>query len=693
MTSPESQNSNAVTEAEKMNNEIKNTQNTEKAEAVKTPETPKKTGITFASLLLEDFRHRKWMLVLSAIAQFFCGPFFTLFVLSRYEPRYNPELSYLELVRQIRDAAETLCGYLSVLALIVAAVGALIVGFGGFRHLFNKRMTDMINSVPVKRGKMFAAIYLNGLLMWIIPFLIFGGISFIEIAVKIGKYGVMPVVFGHFLMALAGAAFAFFCIYNLIVLCAAISGTIFNAIVNFVCLGFEASAFYLILYNMSEAYFQNFWRSAIDYLDISCISAPISGCAFGFLIGAGPETANEIFASPLRIICFILTAAVCIANIFIGYRVYVTRKSEEAENGTSGKVYKFVLRFVSSILAGLYTAYMVNQIVGYSGNYGWCIFIAACFSALAFGVMDIIQKKSFRAFFAHRGQMILSVVATLIILAVFIFDVINFDNHIVPENNISSATVRMRINNYYWSDNGDGFKPVEGRPGCITWDEASYNDVYSDEVKIPAELAEKIMRVEKVYFREYDPDYGTAAYSYDPVTGVESSLPLDEWSMYYDYAFVYFNVDRNTGLDFLRSYRIADKDILEEISKTEGYKEQNYRLNCGLLGYPESVKITDDYGNAIYTLTYDEVQKLMSVYFDEFNKNFDTYGVNYIDQKYYAVQIQCSYEMIYNEYSSGSHYFYILVGEKDTATVRMIERLTGMPVDSFMDQDDLYYYG
>ncbi|MBO4882997.1 MAG: hypothetical protein J5570_05760 [Lachnospiraceae bacterium] len=692
MTSPESQNSNPVTEAEKMDNEIKNTQNTGKPEKTKTPETPKKTGITFVSLLLEDFRHRRWMLVLSSIAQFFCGPFFTLFVLSRYEPRYNSNLSYLELKKQILDSAETLCGYLTVLALIVAAVGALIVGFGGFRHLFNKRMTDMMNSVPVKRGKTFAVIYLNGLLMWVVPFLFFGGISFIEIAIKLGKYGVMSMVFGHFLMTLVGAAFAFFCIYNLIVLCTTISGTIFNAIVNSVCLGFEASAFYLIIYYLSRAYFQNFWNSAIDYLDISWISAPISGCAFGFLIGAGSETAIEIFASPLRIICFILTAAVCIVNFIIGYRIYVTRKSEEAENGTSGNVYKFVLRFVSSILAGLYTSFMVNQIAGDSGNYGWCIFIAACFSALAFGVMDIIQKKSFRAFFAHRGQMILSVAATLIILAVFIFDVINFDNHIVPESNIASASVRMRVNNYYWGDYGNGFKPVEGMPGYITWDEESYNE-NSGEVEISADLAEKIMRAEKVYFREYDPDYGTSAYSYDPVTGVESSLPLDEWSMYYDYAFVYFDVDRNMGLDFLRSYRISDEDLLEDISKTEGYKELNYPLNCGLLGYPESVRITDDYGNAVCTLKDDEAEKLMKVYFDEFNKNFDLYGVNYMDQRYYAVQIQCSYEMIYNEYSSGSHYFYIVVGEKDTATVRMIERLTGMPVDTFMDDEDLYYYG
>ena len=115
-----------------------------------------------------------------------------------------------------------------------------------------------------------------------------------------------------------------------------------------------------------------------------------------------------------------------------------------------------------------------------------------------------------------------------------------------------------------------------------------------------------------------------------------------------------------------------------------------------------AVKITDDYGNAICTLTDDEVKELMSVYFDEFNKNFDQYGVNSLNQRYYAVQIVAQYEMIYNEYSSGMHYFYINVGENDTATIRMIEKLTGRSIDEFMDYynylddygmyyDDVYY--
>ena len=711
MTSPESQNSNPVTEAEKMNNEINNTQNNEVIGAKEASNAPEslpaakaseatkaqdKTGITFASLMLEDFRHRRWMLVLSSIVQFFFGPFIVLFLLSRYEPRYNYDIGYLRLVTQIRESVDTMCGYLAVLAIVVAAVGALIVGFGGFRHLFNKRMTDMMNSVPVKRGKMFSVIFLNGFLMWFVPFLVFGGITIIEFAVKLGKYGVMGQVFGYFFSTMLGAAFAFFCIYNLVVLCTAISGTVFNAIVNFACLGFEASAIWLIIYNLSESYFRNFWRPAIDYMDVSWISAPISGCLFGFLISARTGL-REIVSSPLSLACLILTAVLCISNILIGYRLYVERKSEEAENGTSGKVYKFVLRFITSILAGLYTAYMTGLIIGYSGNYGWSIFVAAFFSAIAFGVMDIIQKKSFRSFFAHRAQMILSVVVTELILAVFIFDVINFDNHIVPINNIASASVRMRIDNYYWWDTGTSYVAVEGKPGCIAWSEGAYGSGYTDEVEISAELAEEIMRSEKVYYRNRFSDYGTEAYLYDPVTGTDSgTLSGDET---YDYADVYFSVDRNTGLDFRRCYLIADKDLLESISKTEGYKEINYPLNCGAFGYPMAVKITDDYGNAICTLTDDEVKELMSVYFDEFNKNFDLYGVNSLDQRYYAVQIVCQYEMVYDEYASGMHYFYINVGENDTATIRMIEKLTERSIDEFtdhgdyIDYDEWYYYG
>ena len=55
---------------------------------------------------------------------------------------------------------------------VVAIVGAVIVGLAGFRYLFHKNMVDTWHSLPVKRRTLFIISWLNGFLIWFIPFIV-----------------------------------------------------------------------------------------------------------------------------------------------------------------------------------------------------------------------------------------------------------------------------------------------------------------------------------------------------------------------------------------------------------------------------------------------------------------------------------------------------------------------------------------
>ena len=110
--------------------------------------------VSFASLLKEDLKHRKWMMILSFIVQMILGPMVALFSYTGrradymyYDMPQDPEYA----ARVAKSLVENITqGYFPVIQLTIAVVGALIVGIGGFRHLFDRRMTDMMNSVPVK---------------------------------------------------------------------------------------------------------------------------------------------------------------------------------------------------------------------------------------------------------------------------------------------------------------------------------------------------------------------------------------------------------------------------------------------------------------------------------------------------------------------------------------------------------------
>ena len=155
--------------------------------------------------------------------------------------------------------------------------------------------------------------------------------------------------------------------------------------------------------------------------------------------------------------------------------------------------------------------------------------------------------------------------------------------------------------------------------------------------------------------------------------------------------YVYFELDRKAGPAFYRSYRIADPELFIEISKLDEYRDTNYPLNCGLLGYPLAVELVDDYGNRVYSFSDEEMHQVMDVYFDEFRKNYDEDGLNALNGNIYKYQIICRYEMLYNEESSSTHFFYLYLQENDSKTVELIEKLTGLTIDEFANYNYDYY--
>ena len=110
------------------------------------PESQNKKGISMLSLMKEDLKHRKWMLIVSSVVQAFAGPIVILFMLSalRRSRQYGisdfvTDTDYM--YKTVHSLVDNITGeYLPIMQIVVAVVGAIIVGIGGYRHLFNRRM-------------------------------------------------------------------------------------------------------------------------------------------------------------------------------------------------------------------------------------------------------------------------------------------------------------------------------------------------------------------------------------------------------------------------------------------------------------------------------------------------------------------------------------------------------------------------
>ena len=636
--------------------------------------------ITMLSLMKEDLKHRKWMLILSSFVQFLFGPVAALFVFSDMESRYyyyyGTDVSQ-NTYKAVQEAVERMTqSYLPVMMIVIAVVGALIVGIGGYRHLFNRKMTDMVNSVPVTRGKQFDCIYINNWLIWFVPQLASTIITTLIILIRAASYGFAGAALKSAVFVLIGSALAFACVMNLVILAVTLSGTIINALLNAAFIGFDLIVAYTLVLCLCQNFFCTFNDLPVSFSDICWVSAPISGGYLGALIAALPfdegfEGIIYGFGS-VSGFCLVLglTILIAIANIMIAYTLYIRRKSEESENGVSNKIYSFCIRCFNSALGGMFVAILIDELFFYRRRYFdfWLIFFSVLFCIVIFGIIDMIQSRSTKGFFKHWKQMIAVVIATEIIFAAFVFDLTGFDSRIIPESTIKTAEVSSCI--YGMGASGAEYAKDPDHEGRLL---ETYN--YNASFEISPALAYRIITAEREI---WDND---SSYLFDPMTGRKTEMTQDMWDHYS--VNVTLRAERNTGFDFVRNYCVWDDEVAREIVKLPGYMEKAYPFRSGELGYPRFIRIIKDYG---YTSSVEIPPEYIEKVFDATVEDFkDNYSMEYLEawDSDYAYCLECEYEVtpIYGD--EDSYYVTTLTMFLTEEDLRSIELLNELGYDAY----------
>ncbi len=617
-------------------------------------ESPNK-GISFVSLLKEDLKHRKWMLILSSVVQILLGPVAILFAYSNGVSRYSYygyDYSAADMAQYMLKYAEDMVesvsqSYMPVLQIIIAIVGALIVGLGGYRHLFNRRMTDMVNSVPVKREKQFAVIFTNGFLIWLVPALISVLACFGIVAVQVAQYGLVGILWEGCLRSFLAAGFIFLLIYALVVLSVCLAGTVFNALLNIAFIGFDLIICATLYYLLCESFFDNFMGLPIAFENLLWLSSPISAVMWGAEIATvDADIISEFTTMTWGVFSCIATVLTGIFNLVLALVIYKRRKSEEAEAGVSNKPYRFMVRTFNSIAAGLFVALILAEghwAYNMTAINGWLIFFAALFCVLAYGIIDSIHARSFKGFFNHKTQMAVTLLVTETILVCFAFDLTKFDDRVISQNSISAAYVHPSTT--FGGDTGWGYAAVPGEDGFLTKIPYSVRtaELYGYTQIDPA-FAYRIITTPKYYY-EYD-----GSYSHDPLTGeVRGPMDYEERGNTYYMSFI---ADRKVGYNFMRSYTIGDSDIMNDLIHMDGYMEKNYPLNCGELGYPSTLEIRNQNGTASFQVPEQYIRLVMDAYYRDFKDHYDVEEFGRNDE---ALVLLCGYEVYYNDDDHSYH--------------------------------------
>ncbi len=402
--------------------------------------------------MIEDLRHRLWMLALSVLGSFLCMPVAYLLSMDYYRLRYENYLVSYGVQRAEQVMQTGLTYYFQEIGLglngAVAICGAIIVGLFGFRYVFRRDMVDTYHSAPIKRVTLFWIHYVNGFLLWFVPFLVCGALTLIMAASDMAKSGIPGQIFGCALTGGLVITVSFLTIYSLVLLGVMLAGNILNALVVMGFVGLVASAVYLVVYSGLACYMANFYQMPVVYENSALWLSPAISAVWILVYRAQQDAL--LLSSGLIIRCLIalLTAALMFTAALL---VYLKRPSEAAGQGIYYKGLAAVMRLVTAIAAGFGGWWFFSNVSSSGENVAWGIFGGILLSFLAYGVLDIMFTMDFKAFWRHKISMAASVVCTLLIGLSFYFDWFGYDSYLPVQDQIADMGIFLYSSSYRYS--------------------------------------------------------------------------------------------------------------------------------------------------------------------------------------------------------------------------------------------------
>lgn len=412
----------------------------------------------FFKLMKEDFRHKIWMLALSILGNLLAIPV-AYFLYGSSVPYYHlTDNRAGQLVQTGQRISSFFREGICITAGIIAIVGALIVGVAGFRFVFHRNMVDTYHSMPVKRTTLFGIGWLNGFLIWFIPFFLslfltmsFGAARLSGIIRELDSIPDKEEYVNNVLIAMRSFSvwktgfatagiliIAYLLVYHLTLAAAMLCGNVLNTLVLTGVFGTGTVGLYLLNLLFQEIFYDTYCYGAGDELVMRALYGSPLASAIYLLYRWTQNSYGEMLEAGT--VVWNLLIALALGGLALFF--YSRRPSELAENGVKNPPVRFLVQTVVTFAAGMggwlmfygITSDMMGAEEG--ARLAWSIFGAILCGVLAFGIMDILYKMEFRAFLSHKLRMLVTMAGVLVLCFFFQMDWSGYDTRLPAKEDI-----------------------------------------------------------------------------------------------------------------------------------------------------------------------------------------------------------------------------------------------------------------
>ena len=391
---------------------------------------------SFLVRLVENAKRRLWVLVIALLLFVLAIPISTAMEISRIQAT-EESIGLIKMQEQLYERMAQALSFHSGTAFL-AGCFAVLAGIQGFSYLYDRSKIDFYHSKPVKSSKRFTAIWINGLLVYVLPLIVGTVIN----ALLVTTSGVMDMaLLASMCEAVVLLIALYIAVYSIVILAVMLTGKPLITIMGIGVVLFYEMAVRALYMSMSSFSFHFFYGYSEDDWVIPWVSP------FKIVNLYGNEKIGMVAT-------FVLLLAFAAAVLALAYWCYKKRPSELAGSAMTFHGIKPFIKIGVAVPVALFAGLATAGLMDYSpldgtGSPFFPILLGALFLLLACGLIQVIFEADIKGMVHKKRDIIISAVLTLAIMLIFRYDVFGYDNRVPALDKIESVTIVTATDSRY----------------------------------------------------------------------------------------------------------------------------------------------------------------------------------------------------------------------------------------------------
>lgn len=409
---------------------------------------------------------------------------------------------------------------------VLVTIMAVICAVQGFSYLFRRQKMDMYMSVPVSKERRFGVIYLNGILMYAVPFLVS-----ILIAVGIGAANgfltanVVKVIIYSYLAFLL----YYIAVYNITVIAVMLTGNLIISLCATAMLLFYEIMIKGIFVGMCSTFFRTYSSYTMEESMKVYVSPVILFFEKFMTINSKDLTVPYLLEETGMVLVKILI--ITVVTGVTGYVLYAVRPAESCHNAIAFRKTKPVIKILLMVPITLVTGLLFHDISG--GNTPMTLLGFSVGIVISHGIVETIFEFDLKAILKHFVSSAAAAVLVAGIFIVFKFDLTGYDKWVPEAEKVESAAIYMGalssgdsydLERGYWYGSGeysfDKMKLTDTETLCRLM-EAAVNEKPGEEEKKVWTSVKYRMKNGKEKYRQLPVSYEKYMEELNTLTGSE----------------------------------------------------------------------------------------------------------------------------------------------------------------------------